>query len=38
MDSFFKPVFWTGFTGLTGYFYPGFPEESLETPIASGDK
>jgi hypothetical protein len=29
--------FLTGFTGLTGYF-PGFPDESLETPIAFGDK
>jgi len=27
----------TGFTGLTGYL-PGFPDESLETPIAFGDK
>jgi hypothetical protein len=21
----------TGFTGLTGYYFPGFPDESLET-------
>jgi hypothetical protein len=30
-------LFLTGFTGLAGYL-PGFPDESLETPIAFGDK
>jgi hypothetical protein len=28
----------TGFTGFFKYFFPGFPDESLETPIACGDK
>jgi hypothetical protein len=26
--------FLTGLTGFSGYFFPGFPDESLETPIA----
>jgi hypothetical protein len=38
MDSILLLFFSTGFTGFLGYFFPGFPEESLETPIASGDK
>jgi len=25
-------------TGLTGFYFRGFPDESLETPIALGDK
>jgi len=32
MDSYFFS-FWIGFTGLLGYFFPGFPEESPEIPI-----
>jgi hypothetical protein len=38
MDSFLILFFLTGSTGLLGCFFPGFPDESLETPIASGDK
>jgi hypothetical protein len=35
---YFNFIFLTGFTGFLGYFLPGFPEESLEIPIAYGDK
>jgi hypothetical protein len=35
---YFIFVFLTGSTGFSGYFFPGFPDESLETPIAFGDK
>jgi len=39
MNGFdFSLIFLTGLTGFSGYFFPGFPEESLKTPIASGDK
>jgi hypothetical protein len=37
MDPILYSVFLTGSTGFTGYL-PGFPDESLETPIAFGDK
>jgi hypothetical protein len=37
MDSVFILFFLTGFTGFLGYFFQGFPDESLETPIALGD-
>jgi len=30
MDPNLRFKFLTGFTGLTGSFFPGFPEESLE--------
>jgi hypothetical protein len=32
---YFKKASWTGFTGLTGFYFPGFPEEILETPSPS---
>jgi hypothetical protein len=38
MDSILISFFLTGFTGLLGYLYPGFPDESLDTQIAFGDK
>jgi len=38
MDSILFLNLLTGFTGSTGYSFPGFPEESLETLIAFGDK
>jgi hypothetical protein len=38
MDSILYFFSWTGSTGFWGYFFPGFPDESLETPIAYGDK
>ena len=31
-------IFLTGFTGFTRCFYTGFPDESLQMPIAFGDK
>jgi hypothetical protein len=37
MDSIFKKNHWTGLTGSTGFF-PGFPEESLETASPSARK
>jgi hypothetical protein len=27
----------TGSTGFSGYFFPGFPDENLETPMAFGN-
>ena len=35
---YFNFIFLTGSTGLLGWFFPGFPDESLETSIACGDK
>jgi hypothetical protein len=38
MDSILTLFFLTGSTGLPGLFFPGFPDESLETTNAPCDK
>jgi len=39
MDSNFNvKIFRQDLQDSQDYFYPGFPQESLETPIAFGDK
>jgi hypothetical protein len=35
MDSYFNKKFWTGFTGLFGFFYSRFPEETGKISSAS---
>jgi hypothetical protein len=38
MDSIIFLLFFDRIYGIFRIFFPGFPEESLETPIAFGEK